>query len=413
MTPSPYVILPQGARQVSLDLSQVAEQIEEMAASLKAEEAERGQKINFALETLHKQAGQLDQLRQKVKSSRTTWLVAETPDRLDIHEPPPLLPQDFVVLASDGSHIDVDRHRSCHCFLINIGTVRLRYGKSPDAQLSSSPSLYSQGEDLVISSPSGNSYEPIEGALLGVKRTVEECRLLADAASSLEDSLPTLALLDGSLVLWTLAGQSNYPEYVSQALVNEGFLRYLEDMRKLSLVRQLAIAAYISFPRSTEVANVLRLAVCPHEPADCDRYCRGKDAERQCDSVAGVLDRAIFKRLLSPGERSAIFGSRSSIVEQRYGVHRAQFFYIKIDDEEVARVEIPLWVAQNGELMRLVHAVVWQQCCQGQGYPVALSEAHEKAVVTASDREQFWRLLERDIVLGSSAKSRSKKSRWI
>lgn len=398
---------------MSLDLAQVAGQIEEMAASLKAEEAERGQRINFALETLHKQAGQLDQLRQKVQSSRTTWLVPEITDRLDINEPPPPLPQDFVVLASDGSHIDVDRHRSAHCFLINIGTVRLRYGKNPDAQLSSSPFLYSQGDDLVISSPSGNSYEPIEGALLGVKRTVEECHSLADAAASLEDSLPTLALLDGSLVLWTLAGQNNYPEYVSQALVNEGFLTYLEDMRKLSLVKQLAIAAYISFPRSTEVANVLRLAVCPHEPADCDRYCRGKDAERQCDSVAGVLDRAIFDRLLSPGERSAIFGSRSSIVEQRYGVHRAQFFYIKIDDEEVARVEIPLWVAQNRELMRLVHAVVWQQCCQGQGYPVALSEAHEKAVVTASDREQFWQLLERDIVLRSSAKSRSKRSRWI
>jgi len=398
---------------VSLDLAQVAGQIEGMAASLKAEEAERGQRINFALETLHKQAGQLDQLRQKVQSSRTTWLVAETPDGLDINEPPPSLPQDFVVLASDGSHIDVDRHRSAHCFLINIGTVRLRYGEKPDAQLSSSPFLYSQGDDLVISSPSGNSYEPIEGALLGVKRTVEECHSLADAATSLEDSLPTLALLDGSLVLWTLAGQNNYPEYVSQALVNEGFLRYLEDMRRLSLAKQLAVAAYISFPRSTEVANALRLAVCPHEPADCDRYCRGKDAERQCDSVAGVLDRAIFNRLLSPGERSAIFGSRSSIVEQRYGAHRAQFFYIKIDDEEVARVEIPLWVAQNRELMRLVHAVVWQQCRQGQGYPVALSEAHEKAVVTASDRDQFWQLLERDIVLKSSAKSRSKRSRWI
>jgi hypothetical protein len=398
---------------VSLDLAQVAEQIEGMAARLKAAQAEIEHKINFAVETLHMQASQLDHLRQKIQSSKTTWLVAEIADKLDIREPPPLCPDDFIVLASDGSHIDVDRHRSAHCFLINIGTIRLRYGKKPDAEFSSSPSLCFQDEDLVISSPSGNGYEPIEGALLGVKRSVEECHSLANAASRLEDSLPTLALLDGSLILWTLAGQNNYPEYVSQALVDEGFLRYLEDLRKLSLAKQLAVAAYISFPRSTEVTNALRLAVCPHEPADCDRYCRGKDAERKCDSIAGVLDRAIFNRLLSAGERSAIFGSRSSIVQQRYGVHRAQFFYIKIDDEEIARVEIPLWVAQSAELSRLVHALVWQQCRQGQGYPVALSEAHEKAVVTAADREQFWQLLERDIILRSSAKSRSKRSRWI
>jgi hypothetical protein len=348
-----------------------------------------------------------------VSLDRTTWLVAEIPDRLDIHEAPPPCPQDFIVLASDGSHIDVDRHRSARCFLINVGTIKLRYGKHPDAQLSSSPSLYFEAEDLVISSPSGNSYEPIEGALLGVKRSVEECHSLADAASELEDSLPTLALLDGSLVLWTLAGKKTYPEYVSQALVDEGFLRYLEEMRKLSLVGQLAIAAYISFPRSTEVTNALRLAICPHDPVDCDRYCRGKDAERQCDSVAGVLDRAIFNQLLSAGERSATFGSRSSIVEQRYGMHRANFFYVKIDDEEIARVEIPLWVAQSGELTGLVHALIWQQCRQGQGYPVALSEAHEKAVVTGADREQFWQLVERDVALKSSAKSRSKRNRWI
>lgn len=398
---------------MSLDLAQVAEQIEGMAARLKAAEAEIDHKITFAVETLHKQEGQLDHLRQKIQSSKTTWLVAEIPDKLDIHEAPLPCPQDFNVLASDGSHIDVDRHRSAHCFLINIGTIRLRYGKNPDARLLSSPSLYFQDEDLVISSPGRNDYEPIEGALLGVKRSVEECHSLADVASRLEDSLPTLALLDGSLILWTLAGQNNYPEYVSQALINEGFLRYLEDMRKLSVAKQLAVAAYISFPRSTEVTNVLRLAVCPHDPADCDRYCQRKDAERQCDSVAGVLDRGIFNRLLSRGERSAIFGSRSSIVEQRYGIHRAYFFYLKIDDEEIARVEIPLWVAQSRELSQLVHSLIWQQCRQGQGYPVALSEAHEKAVVTAVDREQFWQLLEREVALRSSAKSRSKRSRWI
>ena len=109
------------------------------------------------------------------------------------------------------------------------------------------------------------------------------------------------------------------------------------------------------------MANILRLALCPHEPVDCDRYCSGRQAHRECDAVAGVLDRDTFNQLLVPGERSAIFTSRSSIVKERYGIHATNFFYIKIDDEEIARVEVPLWAAQSKELIQLVHTLIWQR----------------------------------------------------
>jgi hypothetical protein len=93
------------------------------------------------------------------------------------------------------------------------------------------------------------------------------------------------------------------------------------------------------------------------------------------------------------------------------------FFYLKLDDE-VARVEVPLWVADSHELLYMVHALVMEQCRKGFGYPVALSEAHEQAVVTGADRAQFWDVVERvmregNIGTGSSLKQRSKKIRWI
>jgi len=49
---------------------------------------------------------------------------------------------------------------------------------------------------------------------------------------------------------------------------------------------------------------------------------------------------------------------------------------------------------------------------------VALSEAHEKAVVTGADRENFWQLVDSSLIeehLPSliSAKSRSKRTRWV
>ena len=93
------------------------------------------------------------------------------------------------------------------------------------------------------------------------------------------------------------------------------------------------------------------------------------------------------------------------------------FFYLRNDDE-VARIEVPKWVAEDKELLELTHRLIYDQCRRGHGYPVALSEAHEQAVVTGADRENFWELVESTLIEGhmdnaSSRKSASKKSRWI
>ena len=93
------------------------------------------------------------------------------------------------------------------------------------------------------------------------------------------------------------------------------------------------------------------------------------------------------------------------------------FFYLKVDGE-IGRVEVPQWVAERDDLVDMVHSLVLDQCRRGLGYPVALMEAHEKAVVTASDRETFRLLVERAMVeqgvdMLVSGKSRSKRGRWV
>jgi hypothetical protein len=223
----------------------------------------------------------------------------------------------------------------------------------------------------------------------------------------------TLALLDGTLILW---GLEAYPDFVAEALLGNGFLLCLEEMRRQNRDKKVALASYISFPRSTDVVNVLRVAICPHEVSDCDRFCPpGKD--RDCEGVGGVTDRELFMDALEPGERSALFMSPSKITKERYGEHRIYFCYIRLE-EEVARVEMPRWVAENNELLDIVHGLVLDQCRRGQGYPVALSEAHEQAVVTGADRTEFWQLVEslcveEKIPTLTSAKSFSKRTRWV
>jgi hypothetical protein len=339
--------------------------------------------------------------------------VTDIVEGLNKRYPLPTAPTDFTVMAADGSHIDVDRHQSTRCYLINIGSVVLRYGSYPEATLTSTPHLYSDEKDLVIIPPGGGREQSVEGTILGAKRSVEECKALAGLAAGLPPATTALALLDGTLILW---GLEPYPDFVTDVLLHQGLLQCLDTMKKLNQDRRLALASYISFPRSTDVVNVLRVAVCPSNIPDCDKQCPlGK--ERDCDGVAGVRDRDLFMSLLENGERSALFISPSKIVREHYGEHRVYFFYLRVDDE-IARIEIPQWVAENADLLNLTHSLVYDQCKRGHGYPIVLSEAHEQAVVTGADRDNFRQLVESTLIeehlpTPSSGKSVSKRTKWV
>jgi hypothetical protein len=399
---------------MSLDLTKVAAQVGSMVARLKASGQERQRRLQKALDTINDKSLDSERLKNKIDQSKTTWLVAGLVDGLSPRYKAPPLPPDFSVIATDGSQIDVDRHRSTRCYLINVGAVMLGYGAEPKAFLESYPTLYFGDRELVIA-PDGDSgrEQLIEGPLLGIKRAVDECHRLLELARELPEDSQGLALLDGSLSLWQLEA---YPKFVTEALLDKGFLRHLEEIKRLNAQRRLALASYISFPRSTDVVNALRVALCPHDIIDTDRDCQECTA-RECQAVAGVQDREIFGTILEAGEHSALFASQSNIVREHYGGHRVYFFYLRTEGE-IARVEIPQWVAQDEALLGLTHGLVLDQCRRGQGYPVALSEAHEQAVVTGADRETFWQLVE-SLMIGehlptpTSAKSLSKRTRWV
>ena len=85
---------------------------------------------------------------------------------------------------------------------------------------------------------------------------------------------------------------------------------------------------------------------------------------------------------------------------------------------EIARVEVPDWLAEDPELLALSHAMLVKQCELGLGYPVAISEAHEQAVITGHDREEFRRLTlmlleQRGLPIPESAKATSKRRPWV
>ena len=86
--------------------------------------------------------------------------------------------------------------------------------------------------------------------------------------------------------------------------------------------------------------------------------------------------------------------------------------------EEVARIETPSWIAGDPAALGLLHAAVLDQCAKGPGYPVALQEAHERAVVTMADRRAFWAIVQSTLeskgaASGGSLKAKSKRLRAV
>jgi len=403
---------------MGLDMGQTVLQLDQLTQSVRGAGEARGARLTALINA----AAGIDPETATEKTADTRqrpYLTAEVEESLLGTYPPTEPPADWMVAAVDGSHIDVDRHLPVACYLLNLGGCVLTYGSNPNATLFSHPHLATTPEELYISDPANSTGEEmISGALLGLVRTIKELETLAKTVEECPPGLPVLGLVDGSLVLWGLSGQA-YRPYVSDAIINDGLLPAMKRLEKLAETRPVALAAYVSFPRSTEAVNAVRCSLCPHDNAVCTQSCNNRRSTQQpCDGANEFLDRDIFQRLLEPGWRSPVYKTNSSVSRESYDeANKVYFFYVNAG-EEIGRVEVPKWVAKNETLLSLTHSLVWDQCQRGQGYPVAISESHEQAVVSAGDRRVFRRLLtdsleRQSLSAATSQKDRSKRSPWV
>ena len=87
-----------------------------------------------------------------------------------------------------------------------------------------------------------------------------------------------------------------------------------------------------------------------------------------CDTASDFLDREIFQQTLGPGCRSPLYRTNPE-ANREYPEGQHIFFYYLNTGQEIARVEVPQWVAQDPELLALGHGMMVQQCQQGAGLP--------------------------------------------
>ena len=402
---------------MALDLGKTILQLDRVAQNLGSAYSDRQSRLASLLQQAESITAQ-QAIQQTQGAQQRPFMAAQVEDTLIGSYAPVLPPSDWSVVSVDGSHIDVDRHLPVPCYLINLGGCVLTYGSQPDSRFFSQPTLGAGQPDLYLEDPETvNREEAITGPLLGLIRTVRELRRLVEVVQECPPELPVLALVDGTLVLWGLSGQG-YRPFVRRALLQEGLLGALEELRALAQQRPVTLAAYVSLPRTTEVTNAVRSCLCPRDIAYCQSHCsHRRSTEAPCDLANGFLDRELFQGILRDGERSPIYRTNPQAAQEYYGEQQVYFYYLQ-SGEEIARVEVPRWVAQDEKLLALGHSLIVEQCRKGSGYPVAISEAHEQAVINGTDRQLFKDLvtetLERQgLATYTSQKERSKKLPWV
>ena len=404
---------------MSLDLTHTALQIDSMSENIKNSRQNHINRLSKALGKIRSFDIKFHESRIINSLGMFNWNIPDISagsfDKFNAGD----FPEDYYIIATDGSHIDVDRHIPVNCYLINIGSCVLKYGNNSFAELNSVPKLYAKHEELTVSDRDNPSKSiSIHGAILSAKRMLEELNYLTKLVKEINNDIPVLALMDGSLIMLDLIGQT-HPEFVKKELAENGFARLLNEMFELSKEKQLLLASYISLPRSSEVVNSLRVSNCSFSEIHCDLNCsKIVPGNRICDEVSNeIIDREVFSEYLNPGERSGIFRINVDLVNNYYLGNRIYFFYLNTG-EEIARVEIPEWIADREDLLELTHSLILNQCELGHGYPVSLMEAHEQAVITSSDRNHFVEMIEIAINQNgmksyTSEKNLSKRLRWL
>ncbi len=365
---------------MTLELSKVTSQVAqlgEQAAQRKRELDALAPQVRALLHEHRADAQLIDLARRATETKRWRGAIP-IGEPLDSAIDPPVHPAQLSIVAGDGSQIYPDAHGIALYYLINIGTIVFRRGSGQAPIVNTYPSVSSETESQADD-------ELISGPLVNARRDVGELRHIADQALAESANAPTVALTDGTLALWVQ--EKSIPQD-EQDRVQRDYVQQLDRLR----AAHLPIGAFLSRPRSTNVTQLAYLATFD----DRDRALSYVANDRST-AFKGLCDATVLTTLLQPGQRSALFEvapAWNTLYRDRG--HSIHFFYVHVGtaaDPEIARIEVPEWIAKDQSAVGLLHAAIIEQCKVSVGYPYVLARAHEIAVVTNAERAEFEKMI--------------------
>lgn len=293
------------------------------------------------------------------------------------------------VVACDGSQILPSHHEVYSCYLLNIGSALITYGTLQPPILESQPHLYHRPHELY---PLINGRRMhVDEQFVALERNLLELEQVCQRAIAARERLqPVVAFVDGSLIPW---GMHDMPlPYQTEFTVR--IIGALERLRQY----QVPIVGYISHSRSSDLTNDLRVWRCPYPKARCRDHCGSlNEEEYPCSSLWPMTDRQLLMAALPKHRRTCVFKSSAAALDAFPLPEKTCFAYLNVG-HEVARLEFPHWVFADSKYFELMLSATLTQADKGMGYPVALSEAHNLAVIRASDRSKFFDLLTKHLV---------------
>ncbi|PMB34272.1 nuclease [Fischerella thermalis CCMEE 5208] len=400
-----------------LDLTKLTRQMQGLSQHLTQEAAASRQRLELAQQHFLNACDRQEEFIQKQEKWRDRILFASaTPvEPLNTCIEIPVPPKVHTVIATDGSQIAPNHHEIAYCYLLNIGRVVLHYGQNKHPLLDSLPEIFYRPEDLYISRQWGIKTEE----WMSYCRTVSEATVLAELACSVVSKntetspphtsrrdesrlyitshtphtpptpkIPTLAMVDGSLIYWFL---EQLP-FDARDRILPPILQAWRQMRDA----QIPLMGYLSASRNIEAMNFLRLLACPHPVPDCMSFCPNQLEKVPCKVFEPLRDTTLWTTQLQPGQRGPLWRSNARILDL-YEDLQIYFCYVHVG-AEIARIEIPAWVAENTSLFEESLGLMLAQVQKGYGYPVAIAEAHNQAVVRGGDKARFFALLERQMI---------------
>lgn len=327
---------------------------------------------------------------QAVQQASTPWTLPIWSGKLDQIYTVQKSTKPYSVMAVDGSQVFPDRHQGLSCYLINVGIIQFWYGETSSVRMEAIPFIFSgydqEGNEVTVDQVSSErtAYE-FEYAYLKMREYAQQNvnpdvvhpdavysdAVYSDAVHS--DVAPSgtspIILFDGSLIFWHL-------DQRDEKMRDQYHGRYLMPLQQF-YEQGIIYGSYISLSHSKELVHIIRA---------------GMQLLGITDSIDQLVDADIVDFFLTPGNRTTVFAHCSEIT-QLYPAHlKPYFFYLHVGTE-IARVEIPAFVAQSQEKVDTLAACIMDQVAKGGGYPVCLAEAHEQAVIKAPDREFFYSLL--------------------
>ena len=324
---------------MSLDFLQVSQQVKQLGETALQHQADQKTRLVETRAMLETSAGDIERLQQKVEQvvhnyDQTLRCAVPVSEALDSGHPLPLSAEQVTLIAADGSQIFADRHAEVEYCLVNTGAIIMRCGIA-EAPVTSIQSRLIYAEEL----------EGMSDDRLSLQRDLAERTRLLELAS--QAPAPVITLTDGPLELWT----TTLEEGRVAGEFKKSLEQYLDVLRQLNKINATT-AGYVDKPGADLVVRLLEVA-----KAEADDL----REMRKFRPYKGVTDRELYRDILQPGERSAIFSIQSRSSKPYQGELSIHFFYLnvgKAGHPYLARVEIPAWVVEDETSLDDLHAAL-------------------------------------------------------